>query len=200
MFSGIVSGTGRVIEAGDGRLVVRHAATAERAQVGGSVAVNGVCLTVVSVAGGDLAADVVDETLRRSNLGDLEVGDLVNLELPLTAGQFLDGHLLLGHVDATAEVRDVRSASGKGKEVAIALPADLSRYVAGKGSIGVDGMSLTVTVVDDEAGTFGVALIPHTLQVTVAGGYAPGARVNLEVDVVARYLERLVRERTDPGI
>jgi riboflavin synthase len=123
----------------------------------------------------------------------------VNLELPLTPEQLLDGHLVQGHVDATASVRAVRQVE-LGREVTIELPVELARLVAEKGSIAVDGVSLTVVEVDDGRGSFRIALIPHTLERTVARGYRAGTRVNLEVDVVARYLERLVRGRTQPGI
>lgn len=199
MFTGIVSGIGRVTAARPGRLAVEHAPTAGRAALGDSVAVNGVCLTVVEVRGPFFEAEVVPETLRRTNLGGLNPGDRVNLESPLKLDGGLDGHLVQGHVDATAEVRAVHEAD-LGREVAIELPAALAGYVAEKGSIAVDGVSLTVARTDDDAGTFTVAFIPHTLANTVAGGYRPGVRVNLEVDVVARYIERLVRPGTKPGI
>jgi riboflavin synthase len=199
MFTGIVSGTGAVVESGGGRLAIEHGPTALKAKIGSSVAVNGACLTVVAVTGDVFEADVVPETLRRTNLGRLEPGDRVNLELPLTPEQLLDGHLLQGHVDGTAEVMEVIPVAG-GSEVRIELPADLARYVAEKGSIGVDGTSLTVSGIDDGAGTFKVALIPHTLASTIASQYQEGSVVNLEADVIARYLERLVRGRTQPGI
>jgi len=199
MFTGIVSGLGRVVEAGGGRLWIEHQPTAERSNIGGSVAVNGVCLTVVELEGGAFRAEMVPETLRRTNLGGLTTGDPVNLELPVGPDGLLDGHMVQGHVDATAEVKEVRAAS-LGREVVIELPAAVAAYVAEKGSIAVDGVSLTVAKVDDEAGTFTIALIPHTLEQTVADRYKEGTRVNLEVDVVARYLERLVRSRTFPGI
>jgi riboflavin synthase len=199
MFTGIVSGLGRVVEAGGGRLWIEHRPTAERSNIGGSVAVNGVCLTVVELEGGAFRAELVPETLRRTNLGALTTGDPVNLELPVGPDGLLDGHLVQGHVDATAEVKEARAAT-LGREVVIELPAAVAAYVAEKGSIAVDGVSLTVANVDDEAGTFTIALIPHTLEQTVADRYKEGTRVNLEVDVVARYLERLVRSRTFPGI
>jgi riboflavin synthase len=136
--------------------------------------------------------DVVPETLRRTNLGALEPGVEVNLELPLTASSTLDGHLVQGHVDATAQVLSVKQVAS-GREVTIQLPASLARFVAVKGSIAVDGVSLTVATVDKPAGTFGVALIPHTLAVTVAGGYKKGTVVNLEADIIARYVARNLR-------
>ena len=199
MFSGIVSGLGRVVEAGGGRLRIEHRPTAQRTSVGGSVAVNGVCLTVVEQEGGSFRAEVVPETLRRSNLGNLRLGDRVNLELPVSPDGLLDGHLVQGHVDATASVQTVRAVA-LGLEIEIELPPEIAGYVAEKGSITVDGTSLTVAGVDDDRGTFTIALIPHTLKSTVAGSYERGTSVNLEADVIARYLERLVRGRTQPGI
>ncbi len=192
MFTGIVSAVSKVVEADRGRLGIDHAWVARRLKVGGSVAVNGCCLTVVKKRGPVFFADVVPETLRRTNLGALTPGIEVNLELPLTAASLLDGHLVSGHIDATAEVRSVlRVASGK--EVVIDLPAALSRFVAAKGSIAVDGVSLTVAEVEKPPGTFKVALIPHTLKATIAGGYRKGTVVNLEADVIARYVARNLR-------
>jgi riboflavin synthase len=189
MFTGIVSAVGAVVEARSGRLGVEHPATARRLKIGDSVAVNGCCLTVVRKAGPAFFADVVPETLRRTNLGALRAGSTVNLELPLTLESLLDGHLVQGHVDGTVAVRAVHEAAA-GREVSFELPRELAPFVAIKGSVAVDGMSLTVAGVDDSAGTFSVALIPHTLAATIAGGYRVGAIVNLEVDVVARYVAR----------
>jgi len=192
VFTGIVSAVAKVVEAGEGRVGIDHAGIARHLKVGGSVAVNGCCLTVVKKKGPVFFADVVPETLRRTNLGRLIPGREVNLELPLGASSLLDGHLVQGHVDATATVRRVESAK-IGREVTIELPGTLSRFVATKGSITVDGVSLTVAAVDKPPGTFKVALIPHTLEVTIAGGYKPGSVVNLEADVVARYVARNLR-------
>ncbi|TAN34516.1 riboflavin synthase [bacterium] len=189
MFTGIVSGVGTIVEASPNRLGIEHAATAGRLTVGSSVAVNGCCLTVVRKSGATFFADVVPETLRRTNLGSAKPGSAVNLELPLAADGLLDGHLVQGHVDVTAMVKRVAAAAA-GKEVVIELPKPLRSFVVAKGSIAVDGMSLTVAAVDDQAGTFTVALIPHTLAVTVAGDYKAGTAVNLEADVVARYVAR----------
>jgi riboflavin synthase len=189
MFTGIVSAVAKVVVADANRLGIDHAWVARRLKIGGSVAVNGCCLTVVKKSGPVFFADVVPETLRRTNLGALVVGAEVNLELPLSATSLLDGHLVQGHVDATATVRTVERASS-GREVTVELPAAVSRFVAAKGSIAVDGVSLTVAAVDKPAGTFRVALIPHTLEVTIAGGYKRGSIVNLEADLVARYVAR----------
>jgi riboflavin synthase len=192
MFTGIVSAVAKVVEADGKRIGIDHAGVSRRLKVGASVAVNGCCLTVVKKKGPVFFADVVPETLRRTNLGALRPGVEVNLELPLGASSTLDGHLVQGHIDATATVRSVKRVAS-GREVNIDLPAALSRFVAVKGSIAVDGVSLTVAVVDKPPGTFGVALIPHTLAVTIAGEYKKGSVVNLEADVVARYVARNLR-------
>jgi riboflavin synthase len=192
MFTGIVSAVAKVVVAEASRIGIDHAWVARRVKIGGSVSVNGCCLTVVKRSGPVFFADVVPETLRRTNLGALRIGTEVNLELPLSATSLLDGHLVQGHVDATGTVRTVERASS-GREVTIELPAAISRFVAVKGSIAVDGVSLTVAAVDKPPGTFRVALIPHTLEVTIAGGYKRGSVVNLEADVVARYVARNLR-------
>jgi riboflavin synthase len=189
MFTGIVSAVAKVVVADESRIGIDHAWLARQLKIGGSIAVNGCCLTVVKKKGSVFLADVVPETLRRTNLGAMRVGTEVNLELPLTAKSLLDGHLVQGHVDATGTVRTVEQASS-GREVTIELPTALSRFVAVKGSIAVDGVSLTVAQIDKPAGTFRVALIPHTLEMTIAGNYKRGSVVNLEADVVARYVAR----------
>lgn len=198
MFTGIVSALGHVVDWRPGHIALQHQETAAQLQPGASVAVNGVCLTVTGVEGKVFLADVVPETRRRTNLGHLGPGDPVNLELPLTLQQGLDGHLVQGHVDATAEIAAVREVD-PGREVTIGLPAALAPYVAEKGSIAVDGVSLTVTGVDDSQQTFEVALIPHTLDHTIAGRYVAGTLVNLEVDLVARYVERVLDRRAIGG-
>jgi riboflavin synthase len=187
MFTGIVSSVGTVVADGPNRIGIASAAATRRLRIGSSVAVNGCCLTVVKKHGDAFFADVVPETLRRTNLGQAVVGSRVNLELPLSAAGLLDGHLVQGHVDAKASVRKVAKVSA-GRELVIGLPAALRRFVVEKGSIAVDGMSLTVAGVDDQARVFRVALIPHTLAVTIAGEYVKGSVVNLEADVVARYV------------
>jgi riboflavin synthase len=192
MFTGIVSAVGEVVETRAGRLGIEHGPTTRRLQLGGSIAVNGCCLTVVEKRGAVFFADVVPETLKRTNLGRLARGHPVNLEMPLAGNGFLDGHLVQGHVDATARIKKLKETTS-GSEILIGLPARLSVLVAEKGSIAVDGMSLTVAGVDKPAGTFKVALIPHTLAATIAGGYAMGSVVNLEADVIARYVARNLR-------
>ena len=179
MFTGIVREVGRV-ESFDGHRLVVAAQT--RAAEGDSVSVDGVCLTAVD--GMRLVFDVVDETLSRTTLGTLKAGDRVNLEPALRAGDPLGGHIVQGHVDGIGRVREV------GDLVWVDAPADLLRYCVEKGSITVDGVSLTVAAVDEQG--FGVALVPHTLEVTTLGGLAPGDAVNLEVDVLAKYVEKLL--------
>ena len=190
MFTGIVSAVSKVVEIRGSRIGIDHAWIAKHLKVGGSVAVNGCCLTVVKKQGPVFYADVVPETRKRTNLGTLKEGQEVNLELPLTATSTVDGHLVQGHIDTTAAVRSVQGAS-TGKVVTIELPASISRFVAEKGSIAVDGVSLTVAGVDKSS--FTVALIPHTLEATIAKGYRRGSVVNLEADVIARYVARNLR-------
>jgi riboflavin synthase len=189
MFTGIVSGVGTVVDSGPNRIGIEHAPTARALKKGASVAVNGCCLTVVRKSGSRFYADVVPETLRRTNLGAAGQGARVNLELPLRANGSLDGHLVQGHVDAKGAVRSVTRVAA-GRRVVIELPRELQAFVAEKGSIAVDGTSLTVAGVDEAEGTFNVALIPHTLAVTIAGGYRSGSIVNLEADILARYVAR----------
>jgi riboflavin synthase len=195
MFTGIVEGTGTVAAvaaAADGsgaRLEVAAPWLAGELRVGESVAVNGCCVTVAEPTPGGFAADLVAETLRRTALGGLAAGARVNLERPMTLGGRLGGHLVQGHVDGVGQVLE-RAPAGDGEEVRVELPPDLDRYVVEKGSIAVDGVSLTVAGVGP--GWFAVALVPHTLEVTTLGDRRPGDPVQLEVDVVAKYVERLV--------
>jgi riboflavin synthase len=195
MFTGIVEGTGTVVAlavaagGGGARLEVEAPFLAGDLRLGESVAVNGCCLTVAEPTSGGFAADLVAETLRRTALGGLAAGDAVNLERPTVLGGRLGGHLVQGHVDGVARVLE-RTPVGDGEEVKIELPEDLERYVVEKGSIAVDGVSLTVAGVGP--GWFAVALVPHTLEVTTLGRRRPGDPVQLEVDVVAKYVERLV--------
>ena len=158
-------------------------------QRGDSVAVNGICLTATDARDGGFGAEVMAETLRRSSLGPLEEGDAVNLELPLRATDRLDGHIVQGHVDGLARVERL-TPDGFATLVRIACPPELMRYVVEKGSIAIDGVSLTVAEVHDDG--FGVALIPETLARTTLGRLEPGASVNVEVDVLAKYVEKLV--------
>jgi riboflavin synthase len=179
VFTGIVREVGRVAEFDGRRLAVDAETTAAE---GDSVAVDGVCLTAVD--GSRLVFDVADETLARTTLGGLRPGDRVNLEPALRAGEPLGGHLVQGHVDGRGSVRSV------GEPLWVDAPAELMRYVVEKGSITVDGVSLTVADLDEHG--FAVALVPHTLAVTTLGEVEPGDRVNLEVDVLAKYVEKLL--------
>jgi riboflavin synthase len=165
--------------------------------VGGSIAVNGVCLTAVTTTPTGFSADVSAETLAVTTLGRLAPGARVNLEPPLKAGDPLDGHLVTGHVDGVGEVVAVTPA-GRSQRIDIAVPSALARYVATKGSVAVDGVSLTVNAV--RGAEFTVNIIPHTLAVTVIGEYRRGTAVNIEVDLLARYLERLLAEPSASGI
>jgi riboflavin synthase len=191
MFTGLVAdkGTVEAVEQdGPGaRLRVRTRLAPELAG-GDSIAVNGVCLTAREPDGGSFAADLMAETLERSSLGPLAAGDEVNLELPLRAGDRLGGHVVQGHVDGVGEVERIDEA-GFARVVRVAAPAEVLRYVVEKGSIAVDGVSLTVAGLAPDA--FTVALIPTTLARTTLGFRAPGDTVNIEVDVVAKYVERL---------
>jgi riboflavin synthase len=186
VFTGLIKATGRVAGLGDGRLRVE--ATGLGLSDGDSIAVDGVCLTATVVEDGGFQADVMGETLRRSTLGSLGAGDRVNLEPPLRAGDPLGGHVVQGHVDGTGTVESV-TAEGFARVVRIAAAPELLRYVVEKGSIAVDGVSLTVAEVDAEG--FSVSLIPETLERTTLGAVAPGSVVNLEVDVLAKYVEKL---------
>ena len=183
MFTGIVRDLGRVASFDGARLIVE---TELEAGLGDSVSINGTCLTVVGSDEG-LSFDVVSETLARTTLGSLAAGDAVNLEPALRAGEPLGGHIVQGHVDAVGRVRSV------GEPVWIDAPPDVLRYCVEKGSIAVDGVSLTIAALDDAG--FAVALVPHTLAVTTLGSAGPGSSVNLEIDVLAKYVERLTMGR-----
>jgi riboflavin synthase len=202
MFTGIVEGTGTVAglsvaaEGSGARLEIDAPWLAGRLQVGESVAVNGCCVTVATATAAGFAADLVAETLRRTALGRLAAGAAVNLERPLALGGRLGGHLVQGHVDGVTRVLE-RTPVGDGEEVRVELPPELERYMVEKGSVAVDGVSLTVAGVGP--GWFTVALVPHTLEVTTLGRRRPGDLVQLEVDVVAKYVERLVRPWTEEG-
>lgn len=193
MFTGIVEELGEVVELethGDSALLVVRASTvAADARHGASVAVNGVCLTVVGASGARLSFDVMAETLKRSIIGLLRPGERVNLERAMPLGARLDGHIVQGHVDGTGVILS-RTPGDAWDAVRFSVPAELSRYVAEKGSIAVDGVSLTVSAVDDE--WFEVGLIPETLRATTLGVKQVGDAVNLEVDVLAKYVERLL--------
>ncbi len=193
MFTGIVEECGEVLSvehlADAARVSIRGPLVSVDANKGDSIAVNGVCLTVTDVADGGFAADVMLETLNRSSLGSLESGSPVNLERPVTLTARLGGHLVQGHVDGVGTITR-RTPSEHWEVVEISLPDDLSRYVVPKGSITVDGVSLTVSGLSQRS--FEVSLIPTTLELTTLGKKPTGAKVNLEVDVIAKYVERLM--------
>lgn len=195
MFTGIIEELGAVREvvtdSGGARITIAAPKTAADLELGGSVAVNGCCLTAVSVEPDGFSADAVQETLARTALGELQPGETVNLERPLRVNGRLDGHLVQGHVDGTGTISFRRSLPDGSYELVVAAPSSLTRFLVEKGSITVDGVSLTVVSVDEQQ--FSVALIPHTANVTTLGQKPEGGRVNLEVDVVAKYVERLLR-------
>lgn len=192
MFTGIVRELGTVVVFDGSRLVVAAPETSAGAAVGDSVAVSGACLTVVEAAEGRLAFDVVPETLSRTSLGGLEPGGSVNIEPSLRVGDQLGGHVVQGHVDAVGRVRSV-VPEGDGRRLWVDSPEGIVRYCIEKGSIAVDGVSLTVAAFDDDG--FEVALIPHTLEVTTLGRLEAGDEVNLEADILGKVVERLVAGR-----
>jgi riboflavin synthase len=196
MFTGIVQGVGsvRAVEPRGGDVTLwidTGSVPLSDIQVGGSIAVSGACLTAVQLEPHAFAADVSRETLSLTTAGEWSVGTRVNLEKALTAGQSLGGHYVTGHVDGVGRVVS-RHDDARSVRVEFEVPDELARYVARKGSICVDGVSLTVNGVSGRR--FDVNLVPHTLELTVLGGYQPGTRVNLEVDIIARYLERLLQD------
>ena len=193
MFTGLVREVGTVVSFEDGRLRVESSIAAS---IGDSVAIDGVCLTVVDGDRKTLAFDAVPETLSRTTLGRLESGAAVNLEPALKAGEALGGHYVQGHVDGIGRVRSV-GAEGDGRRVWVDAPPDILRYCVEKGSIAVNGVSLTVADLDGDG--FAVALVPHTLAVTTLGAAAAGEEVNLETDVLAKYVEKLAGLRSGHG-
>lgn len=204
MFTGIIAEQGRVLSVerdGNTSATVRlHAPSSTGGlALGGSIAVNGVCLTATAIDGQDFSVDVMGETLVRSTIGELAAGDSVNLERCVPAGGRLDGHVVQGHVDGVGVLLE-REPQGNWERLRFGVPANLARYIAEKGSIAIDGVSLTVTAVSPAAEAepwFEVGLIPTTLAETGLGTKTTGSRVNLEVDVLAKYTERLLAFRTD---
>ena len=196
MFTGIVRERGRVASVdGDGngiRIRLEAPLTAGEVAIGDSVSLNGCCLTVVESTDGTLAFDAVPETLGRSSLEGLEAGSELNVESALRAGEPLGGHYVQGHVDGVGTVRSVEP-EGDGRRIWFDAPSEVLRYCVDKGSVAVDGVSLTIAGLDENG--FAVALIPHTLSATTLGTLEAGARVNLEADVLAKYVERLVEVR-----
>ena len=194
MFTGIIQSIGTIAElqpkGGDIALVVNTGKLdMSDVELGDSIAVNGVCLTVVALTASSFTADVSRETLSLTSLGNLSIGSAVNLEKALTLQTRLGGHLVSGHVDGLGEV-ETRRNDGRSEWFRIKAPDDLAKYIAAKGSITIDGVSLTVNRVDGVF--FEINIVPHTLQETIIGSYQSGTKINLEVDVIARYLERLI--------
>jgi riboflavin synthase len=197
MFTGIVEELGAIVAGGGGHLVVRSPMAASDTAVGDSIAIGGVCLTVVGRDGDDLAFDLSAETLERTTLGALHPGAAVNVERPATLASRLGGHLVQGHVDGVAEVTSVRPEGTDGIRLSVRLPRDLLRHVVEKGSLTLDGVSLTVAAVEQDL--IDLALIPHTLHVTTLGSARAGDLLNVEVDVIAKYVARQLEYLTTDG-
>ena len=197
MFTGIVEELGRVVavepKATGARLSIECAAILSDATLGASIAVNGACVTAVELSSSHFSADLAPETLKRTNLGALKRGSTVNLERPVRAHGRLDGHFVLGHVDGTAEIIALDALGDDNWWLRLRVPGELIRYIVSKGSVAVDGISLTVAEVSDDSVTF--TIIPHTYEHTTLSGYKAGSRVNLEVDILAKHLEKLLSSR-----
>ena len=199
MFTGIVEETGSVASiemqpAGDARLLIACRTVLEDAREGSSIAVNGVCLTALDVTPESFRADLAPETLRRTNLGDLKIGSLVNLERPLLPTGRLSGHIVQGHVDGTGELIGFEALGDDNWWLSIRVPADLDRYLVYKGSVAVDGISLTVATLEN--GVMGITIIPHTYEMTCLNRYRPGDRLNIECDILAKHVEKLMALRS----
>lgn len=194
MFTGIVEELGKLVSlkmsAGSGVITIEAGRVLEGAQVGDSIAVNGVCLTARDLSSSTFSADVMPETLRRTNLGNLKPGSIVNLERAMSLGGRLGGHLMLGHVDATGKVVSIKP-EGTAVVYTISAPEEVLRYVLPQGSIGVDGISLTVTNLEGDK--FSVSLIPHTVKMTTLGHNKVGYEVNLEADVIGKYVAKMLK-------
>lgn len=194
MFTGIVEELGRVdaieMHGAGARLRIGCKTVLDDAREGSSIAVNGVCLTALDLRGNSFAADVAPETLRRTNLGDMREGEPVNLERPLLATGRLSGHVVQGHVDGTGELESLESIGDDNWWLRVRVPSELDRYVVYKGSIAIDGISLTVAAI--ESGIVSVTIIPHTYRQTALHVRKPDDRVNLECDVFAKYLEKMI--------
>jgi len=189
MFTGIIEEIGTVTAAGN-RLNINCRTVLSDMKPGASIAVNGVCLTAVDIDAGSFSSDLSPETIARSNLGALRPGSRVNLERPMAVGDRLSGHIVQGHVDATAEFLSLDPLHDGNWWLKVRIPADIARYAILKGSITLDGVSLTVASIDGV--DIGVAVIPHTYQATVIADYRPGTRINVEADMIAKYLEKLL--------
>jgi riboflavin synthase len=202
MFTGIIEELGTIesvqTRAAGARLTIRCATVLSDAVEGASIAVNGVCLTAVDLRPGNFSADLAPETLQRSNLGALRAGSRVNLERPLSPNGRLNGHIVQGHVDGTGEFLSLEALGDDNWWLRIRVPAELDPYLVFKGSIAIDGISLTIASLESDV--LAVTIIPHTFRGTTLGGYRPGARVNLECDVLAKHVEKLLKrlDLSDP--
>jgi len=194
MFTGIVEEVGKVQSAQSGRLVVSAKSALADVKPGGSIAVNGICLTIISFNATSFTTDIMPETLRRTNLGRLKAGDSVNLERPLRFGGEVGGHLVQGHIDGTGKIMDI-VPEGDALLMRISAPAEVMKYVVQKGFIALDGVSLTVA--EREADSFRVSLVGYTLKNTILGGRRAGDVVNLEVDIIAKYVEQFNQARRE---
>ncbi len=196
MFTGIIEELGTIeavqTRAAGARLTIRCATVLTDAVEGASIAVNGVCLTAVDLRPGSFSADLAPETLQRSNLGDLRAGSRVNLERPLSPTGRLNGHIVQGHVDGTGEFLSLEALGDDNWWLRIRVPAELDPYLVYKGSIAIDGISLTIASLESDV--LAVTIIPHTFRGTTLGGYRAGARVNLECDVLAKHVEKLLKK------
>jgi riboflavin synthase len=192
MFTGIIEETGIVRQAGS-RLTIQCREVLSDITSGASISVNGVCLTAVDIEPDSFSADLAPETLQRSNLGDLRAGSKVNLERPVTLAARLSGHIVQGHVDGTGEFLSMELLGDDNWWLRIRVPADLDRYLVYKGSIAIDGISLTIAAIENCV--VSVTVIPHTYHHTTLGSYQPGSRVNLECDVLAKHVEKLLSNR-----
>ncbi|HLH01246.1 MAG TPA: riboflavin synthase [Bryobacteraceae bacterium] len=194
MFTGIIEEVGSIADfhplATGARIRISCAKVLEGTSPGASIAVNGACLTAIEVSESSWTAEISPETLRRTNLGDLKSGALVNLERPLRADSRLDGHFVLGHVDATTEIASLEQIGGGNWWLRIRIPPDLDRYIVSKGSVAVDGISLTIAELDE--GIAGFTILPYTYEHTALHGRSKGSRVNLEVDILAKHIEKLL--------
>jgi riboflavin synthase len=191
MFTGIIEELGEVESVG-ARLKVRCSTVMTDMTVGASIAVNGVCLTAVDPRPNSFSADLAPETLRLTNLGDLRAGSRVNLERPLSPGGRLSGHIVQGHVDGTGELLSLEAVGDEHWWLRVRVPAELDPFLVYKGSIAIDGISLTIAALEGDV--LSVAIIPHTFRNTTLGRYRPGARVNLECDILAKHVEKLLRK------
>jgi riboflavin synthase len=192
VFTGIVEETGRLLDAKGNSMTFTAARVLEGLETGGSIAVNGVCLTVTRYDSSDFTADIMPETLRLSNLGLLKTGERVNLERPLTPSKPLGGHFVQGHIDGTGRLQTIKPVAGA-TLIGISAPESILKYIVYKGFICIDGISLTVT--EKQAGSFAVSIVPHSLANTTLGYKKPGDAVNLEVDILAKYVENFITDR-----